>query len=126
MGLTNAKLMLKNPRRPDLQPVEVDALADSGSIFLAIPEHIQMQLGLDALDKCEATLADGSRRFVPYVGPLELHFKNRGAFTDAIVRGDQVLLGPIPMEDMDLIILPRSRAVDVNPASPNFASAIVK
>jgi clan AA aspartic protease len=126
MGLTNAKLTLKNPRRPDLQPVEVDALADSGSVFLAIPEHIQMQLGLDELEKREATLADGSRRFVPYVGPLELHFKIRGAFTGAIVMGDQVLLGAIPMEDMDLIIIPRSRNVDVNPASPNYASAIVK
>jgi hypothetical protein len=39
--------------------------------------------------------------------------------------GDQVLLGAIPMEDMDLII-PKTRTLDVNPDSPNIASSIVK
>jgi hypothetical protein len=48
------------------------------------------------------------------------------AFAGAVVIGDEVLLGAIPMEDMDLILIPRTRTVDVNPASPNFASAIVK
>jgi hypothetical protein len=30
------------------------------------------------------------------------------------------------MEDMDLVVNPRDRTVDVNPASPNIASGIVK
>jgi hypothetical protein len=42
------------------------------------------------------------------------------------VLGDDVLLGAIPMEDMDLVIIPRTGTVDVNPNSPNFASSIVK
>jgi clan AA aspartic protease len=126
MGLTKATLVLKNPRRPDLQPVEVNTLVDSGSMFLCIPEHIQIQLGLEELTKKEATLADGSRKLVPYVGPVELHFKNRAGFTGALVLGDEVLLGVIPMEDMDLVIIPRTRSLEVNPASPNVATAIVK
>ena len=126
MGLTKATLVLKNPRRPDLQPVEVNALVDSGSMFLCIPEHIQIQLGLEELTKKEATLADNSRKLVPYVGPVELHFKNRAGFAGALVLGDEVLLGVIPMEDMDLVILPRTRSLEVNPASPNVATAIVK
>ncbi|HWP53725.1 MAG TPA: hypothetical protein VN476_06285 [Pyrinomonadaceae bacterium] len=40
--------------------------------------------------------------------------------------GDQVLLGAIPMEDMDLIIIPSTRTLDINPNSPNFASSIAK
>lgn len=39
---------------------------------------------------------------------------------------DQVLLGAIPMEDMDLVIIPKTRMLDVNPDSPNIASSIVK
>jgi hypothetical protein len=39
---------------------------------------------------------------------------------------DEVLLGAIPMEDMDLIVIPRSRMVDVNPASPNIDSDSAK
>jgi hypothetical protein len=40
--------------------------------------------------------------------------------------GDEVLLGAIPMEDMDLVIIPRTRTLDVNPANPNVASSTVK
>ncbi len=122
----NAKLVLRNPCVPEMQPIEVEALADSGSVFLCIPAHVQVQLALEENGKKEVTLADGSKRFVPYVGPVEVHFKNRVGFFGAVVLGDEVLLGAIPMEDMDLIIIPRTRTVDVNPLSPNFASGVVK
>jgi clan AA aspartic protease len=126
MGLTKAKLTLKNPRKPDLQALEVDALVDSGAVHLCIPVHVQLQLGLEEVVRKEATLADGSKKLVPYVGPLEICFKNRVGFAGALVRGDEVLLGAIPMEDMDLILIPKTRTLDVNPASPNIATSIVK
>ena len=126
MGLVNGTLLLKNPRLPDLAPVEVVALADSGALHLCIPEHVQIQLNLEAIDHKEVTLADGSKRLVPYVGPVELRFKNRVGFAGALVMGDQVLLGAIPMEDMDLIIIPKTRTLAVNPDNPNIASSIVK
>jgi clan AA aspartic protease len=126
MGFVNGKLSLKNPRLPDLAPVEVVALADSGALHLCIPEHIQIQLRLDGIDHKEVTLADGSKKLVPYVGPVELRFKSRVGFAGALVLGDEVLLGAIPMEDMDLIIIPKTRTLDVNPDSPNIATSIVK
>ena len=106
--------------------MDVVALADSGAVHLCIPEHVQIQLKLEAIDNKEVTLADGSKKLVPYVGPIELRFKNRVGFAGALVMGDQVLLGAIPMEDMDLIIIPKTRTLDVNPDSPNIASSIVK
>ena len=127
MGLVNAKITLRNPRKPDLDPVEVaDALVDSGSVHLCIPEHVRIQLELEEIDNKEVTLADGSRKLVPYVGPIELRFKNRVGFAGALVMGDQVLLGAIPMEDMDLLITPKTRSLDVNPNSPNIATSIAK
>ncbi len=68
----NANIQLRNVRLPALEPVEVEALADSGAVHLCIPEHVRMQLKLDSLDSKEATLADSSKRLVPYVGPLEI------------------------------------------------------
>ncbi|HEV8517378.1 MAG TPA: hypothetical protein VGQ54_02315 [Burkholderiales bacterium] len=111
---------------PDLAPVDVDALADSGALHLCIPEHVRIQLKLDAIDSKEVTLADGSKKLVPYVGPVELRFKNRVGFAGALVMGDQVLLGAIPMEDMDLIIIPKTRTLEINPDSPNIASSTAK
>jgi clan AA aspartic protease len=119
-------LSLTNPRLPDRAPVEVEALADTGSVFLIIPEHVRRQLALEEAQEKEVTLADGSRKKFLYVGPIETRFKNRTAFVGAIVMGDQVLLGAIPMEDMDLVVSPRDRSVDVNPLSPDIASAFAK
>ena len=126
MGLINAKLILKNPKIPELKPVKVNALADTGAVHLCIPEHLQIQLKLEEIDRKEAVLADGTRALVPYVGPVELCFKNRVGFAGALVMGDQVLLGVIPMEDMDLVLLPKTREIDVNPASPNVATSVAK
>ncbi len=126
MGLLAAKLTLKNPRQPALQPVETTALADSGAVHLCIPAHVQIQLGLEEISQKEVTLADGGKKLVPYVGPIELHFKNRIGFAGALVLGNEVLLGAIPMEDMDLIIIPKTRTLDLNPESPNIGTSVVK
>jgi clan AA aspartic protease len=126
MGLTHAKLILMNPRKPELQPVEVEALADSGAVHLCIPPHVRIQLQLEETMTKEITLKDGRKLVVPYVGPVELRFKNRVGYAGALVLGDEVLLGAIPMEDMDLVIIPKTITVDVNPASPNVATSIVK
>ncbi len=126
MGLVNAKVSLRNPKKPELVPVEIDAIADTGAVHLCISSHIQIQLELEEIDKKEVTLADGSRKLVPYVGPIELKFKNRVGFAGALVMGDQPLLGAIPMEDMDLVVIPKTRTLDVNPSSPNIATSIAK
>jgi len=44
----------------------------------------------------------------------------------ALVLGDEVLLGAVPMEDMDLTIHPRRRRLEPDPRSPNIPHALVK
>jgi len=126
MGLVRAKIALRNPRERQLKALETDALVDTGSLHLCIPEHVALQLRLEELEKREVTTADGARRLCSYVGPLEVRFENRGCYTGAIVLGDEVLLGVVPMEDMDLVVSPSLRAVTVNPRSPNIPSSVVK
>jgi clan AA aspartic protease len=126
MGLVSANIQLSNPSQPELEALEVAALADTGAVHFCIPEHVQHQLRLEPLEDREVGLADGSRRSVPYVGPVQIHFKNRSGFTGALVMGDQVLFGVIPMEDMDLVVVPGTRTMDVNPASPNVATSLAK
>lgn len=126
MGLITAEIILINPRIKKIKPLEVEALVDSGAVHLCIPEHIQIQLKLEEIDKKEVILADGERKLVPYVGPIQINFKNRIGFAGALVMGDQILLGAIPMEDMDLVIIPKKRILEVNPDSPNVAISIAK
>jgi predicted aspartyl protease len=69
MGLASTKLSLGNPRVESLDPIEVDALADTGALFLCIPEHVANQLQLKETSRKEITTADGKRQLCPYVGP---------------------------------------------------------
>ncbi|MFZ9288658.1 MAG: clan AA aspartic protease [Vulcanococcus sp.] len=126
MGLIHAAVTLLNPTCPELKSLEVRALADSGAVHLCIPEHLAVQLKLKELERREVVLADGSRSSVPYVGPLEVRFSNRRCFTGAMVLGDEVLLGAIPMEDMDLVLQPQLQQLIVNPANPNLPLSVAK
>ena len=126
MGLACAELSIANARRPELAAMKVMALADTGSLHLCIPEHVVLQLQLEELEKREVTLADGSRQTASYVGPVHLRFGNRSGFMGAMVLGDEVLLGAIPMEDLDLVVLPSTREVAVNPLNPDMPASVAK
>ena len=126
MGLVYSIIKLSNPVKPELQPLEVQCLADSGSTYLVIPQHIATQLQLTVLESREATNADGNLHTVPYAGPVRINFENRNCFVGALIMGDEVLLGAVPMEDMDLVVLPKFLKLSVNPDSPNIARGHVK
>lgn len=126
MGLVYTEIVLSNPREKILKSLEVTAMVDTDAMTLCIPEHMMVQLELEEIEKREVTTADGKSLVVPYVGPVQVKFANRTCFTGALVLGDSVLMGAVPMEDMDLIVHPSKREVTVNPKSPNIPSAVVK
>ena len=125
MGIMNIELTLSNPRQISLSPVLAEALVDTGVITLCIPEQVRIQLQLEELERREVTAGNGKKEVVPYVGPVKITCLGRSCFGGALVLGDHVLLGAVPMEDMDLVISPTKRQVTVNPQSPNIPSAIV-
>lgn len=107
-------------RDDQVRRMTVTALVDSGSYTLAINSRIRDQLGLDKIEERQAELADGNRVNVEVVGPVDIKFANRGSTVRAMVLpGDaEVLLGAIPLEDMDVQIDPRRRKLIVNPDYP--------
>ncbi|MEB3361003.1 MAG: clan AA aspartic protease [Synechococcaceae cyanobacterium] len=109
----------------------VSALADSGAAHLCIPAHLAIQLSLAELERREVVLADGHRRTLPYGCPVQVRFRHRRRFPGALVLanevlGNEVLLGAIPIEDMDLVLRPQLHSVDVNPESPNMPLSVAK
>ena len=112
----------------NVRKTEVKALIDSGAMTLTINENIAKQLALDVLDQIEVTLADGSYRKCDIVGPVDIRFANRSAAIRALVLpgADEVLLGVIPLEEMDVMIDPVSQQLVVHPDRPHRAQMKVK
>jgi clan AA aspartic protease len=126
MGLIYSEIELLNPSRNDLKALTVTALVDSGAMHLCVPQHVALQLNLKELEQREVTLASGEKRVVSYVGPVLIRFGNRHCFTGAMVIGDVPLLGAIPMEDIDLVILPGTRTLAINPANPTIPGSVAR
>jgi clan AA aspartic protease len=95
-------------------------------MHLCLPKHVVLQLDLQTVQQREVTTADGQRHICDYVGPVEVRFGNRSCFVGALVLGEEVLLGAVPMEDLDLVISPSRQTVEVNPDAPNIPSSVVK
>ena len=126
MGYVFAEIELSNPGRTDLMPLSVKALVDTGALMLCIPQRVALQLELEAESMREVSVADGRSAAVPYVGPVKVAFGKRFCYVGALVLGDEVRLGAVPMEDMDLVVDPGREMLTVDPASPNLPHARVK
>jgi len=111
-----------------IRKMVVKAMVDSGAYMLALNENIRLQLDLRKVGEQYAELADGSRVRLDIVGPVEVKFENRRANVDAMVLpgNSEVLLGAIPMEDMDVLIDPLRQKLIVNPENPYIVKKPLK
>jgi clan AA aspartic protease len=111
-----------------VRKIEVKSLVDTGALTLTINEVIAKQLGLNAMDQANVALADGSITKCDIVGPVDVHFENRIASCPALVLpgADEVLLGSVPLELMDVMIDPRLHRLVVHPSRPHLALMKVK
>ncbi|MBM2814917.1 MAG: hypothetical protein HW421_1679 [Ignavibacteria bacterium] len=115
-------------KEEQIRKVKVNALVDSGSYMLAINEDIKKKLGLQTIHRQTMELANGSKEDVDIVGPVDVRFENRRCSCDAVVLSgnNEVLLGAIPMEDLDVVIDPKQQKLVVNPESPLMAKKKMK
>ena len=139
MGLVYADIELINAEdtavaergfidQSEIRRTKVSAMVESGAYMLAINEEIKLQLGLRVVDRKLAGLADGTTIGLEVVGPIEIRFKNRKSITTAMVLpgNSEVLLGAIPMEDMDVIIDPLRQELLVHPERPYIPKMSLK
>ncbi len=112
----------------EVKKVTINALVDSGAYMLTINENVRAQLDLPFIEKQFGRLADETLLELDVVGPVEVRFENRRTTVDAIVLpgNSEILLGSIPMEDMDVLIDPKQQKLVVNPAHPYVATKHLK
>ncbi len=115
-------------QKNQIKKEKVTALVDSGVYMMCINEHIKNQLDLMFIETKEAEMANGTITRIDVVGPLIVNFKNRTTSCNAMVLPgeSEVLLGAIPMEDMDVVLVPRLQTIDVNPNSKYMAKMKLK
>jgi len=140
MGLTYAEITLANGTdyglskagklpREEVRQLTVKALVDSGAYTLVINENVKRQLDLPVYDKKTAVLADGTVAECDIVGPVDVFFKTRSTTCRAIVLPGgnvEVLLGAIPIEDMDVLIDLKNNELILPPDRPYIAQTIIK
>ena len=132
MGLVMVKMKLTNftdvqMAKAGLIPesaircAEIDALADTGAINMAIPEDVAELLGAPVVRRERVRVVDGRSLEVPYVGGVWVEVNGRGVGGDAIVlpKGAQALLGAVQLELMDFVVVPSTGEVIPNPAHPD-------
>jgi clan AA aspartic protease len=117
MGLVYAEITLINTediiiarrgliKEQEIREVTVQALVDTGAWTLVINEATREKLGLTILGTETGKLADGTQEVYNLAGPLEVRWKNRRTSCEALILPDaeEVLLGAIPLEGMDLTV----------------------
>ncbi len=110
----------------EIKKIVSRALVDSGAYDLIINQEVQDKLKLRVLGKRPVKLADKSVIEVDIVGPVQVRFETRATTVRALVLPDteDVLLGAIPLEGLDVIIDPLRERLLVNP--PETTNAKIK
>jgi predicted aspartyl protease len=97
----------------EVRQITVGAVVDTGAMGLVIGEETRKRLGLLIEEDRSVILAGGLRQSCKVTEPVEIRWKNRHTVCKAVVLSNQqsggaeeILLGVIPLEDMDLMVNP--------------------
>ena len=115
MGQVHVQVILTNHREEvmarlgQLAPEQVhryetEALIDTGAVRSTLPPAVADRLGLFRLGHTEAKYADGRVEEVDMTEAISIEMRRRKAVTTAMVLGEQILLGVIVLEDLDLMV----------------------
>lgn len=105
--------------RENVRTLEIEALVDTGAVRSVLPASVTHRLGLRAYDRQTAQYANGYREEVDMVDGVRFEIMNRRSSDDALVLGDEVLIGQTLLEKMDLLVdCAHRRLVPAHPERP--------
>jgi clan AA aspartic protease len=120
-------LVRRNLMRPEeMRAVEADALVDTGAVTFVLPSLVVERLGLARPFKQVAEYADGRREEVDVTEPVFVELLGRHTVEEALVLGDEVIVGQTILEKTDLYVDCRQKRLLPNPAHPDQSVLQVK
>ncbi|MGC8643375.1 MAG: clan AA aspartic protease [Isosphaeraceae bacterium] len=105
---------------------EADAMVDTGAVRSVVPVQVLENLGVAVRGKRVAEYADGRREAVDLSEGLIFELMGRDTMEEALVLGDEVLIGQTILEKLDLLADCANRRVVPNPAHPDQPVTKVK
>ena len=119
MGTVYATITIKNQfdirdalngyiKENEIRQTTVEAVVDTGAISLFITEELRRQLGLEVVGEWPVTVANGATEMAKRTEGVEVCWEDRSMVCRPYVlpSSNEIILGVIPMEDMDLIVDP--------------------
>ena len=98
--------------------IEADAMV-AGAVRSCIPALLLEQLGIRPYDRVTVELADGRKSDVGLADGVRFEIMERRSSDDALILGDEVLIGQTLLEKMDLLVdCTRQRLVPAHPEGP--------
>lgn len=128
--LTNAidqALVRRGLLKPDkVRTYEADALVDTGAVRCVLPPHVVQRLGLEMIGQRMAEYADGRLEPVGLTESFTLEVMGREELENALVLGDEVMIGQTALEKLDLFVDCVNQRLIPNPAHPDQPVSKVK
>ncbi len=137
MGEVRAKFTLRNAldealarrgqmRVDEIRSYEADALVDTGAVRSVLPPNVVERLGLAIRGQRVAEYADGRKEMVGVTEPVIFDWQGRDTLEEALVLGDEVIVGQTVLEKLDLLPDCARRQLIANPAHPDQPVTKVK
>ena len=130
VGEVRAQVTIRNAvdlgrvRAGDLPSSEVrqcvrEGVVDTGSVRMVIPQSVVEEAALPEAGTHVVVLAGGERRETRLVGPVSFEINGREAAGNAVVFGDEVLIGQIFLEETDQWVDCKNQRLVGNPNHPD-------
>lgn len=103
-----------------------DALVDTGAVRCVLPPHVVERPGLTSIGVRTAQYADGRLKSVPLTEPFVLETQGREEMENALVLGDEVLIGQTALEKLDMMVDRVNHRLVPNLAHPDQPVSKVK
>ena len=98
---------------------EADAVVDTGAVRTVLPPEIADRLGLAIRGQRVVCLAGGGSEAVSVTEPLVVEIDGRDTLDEALVLGNEVLIGQTVLEKLDLLVDCKGGRLVPNPKHPD-------
>lgn len=110
----------------EIRTYEADALIDTGAVSSVVPRNVMEQLGVLSIGTRVAEYADGRKDTVQLTEPITFNIIGRITSENAMVLGDEVIIGQTILEVIDMLVDCNNRKLIPNPAHPDQPVVKVK